>query len=253
MKLTIICLILTLLLWAIACTEGSESPPTAPTEITEPTPNVQATVEAGIASTREAEASIEATITARVEATKAAAPTATPQPSPTPTSQPTPTQRPQPTATPHPTPTAVPTTTERQLTGNWYRNADWEHSLTLAMKEIDPGTAYEIRVATLDAPPESPDQDLALSLGCVGPTQVAYLTPYSGEILDYVDSYVFGIWDVSEDAYLDGHVHFYYSPILTDDGASIYITNNAQLRQILATVAYAAGGLQPEQSLLAGA
>ncbi len=191
-------------LTVLACTGGETELTSAPAA-SEPTYDVAATVEAGIAATREAEASIEATVTARLEATRAAEPTPAPTPTPQPTPTATPTPRPAPTATPTPvpTPTAIPTTTERRLTDNWYRNADWEHSLTEAMKEIDPNTAYEIRVATLDASPESADQDVAFSLGCIGPTQVAYLSPYSGEMLEYVDTYVFGIWDDVDNAYLN--------------------------------------------------
>ena len=82
-------------------------PPKA-TESPAPTNDVQATVEAGIAATRQADQSLEATITARVEATKDAEPTSTPNPTVTPTMQPTPTVTPQPTPTltPEPQPTA---------------------------------------------------------------------------------------------------------------------------------------------------
>ncbi|MYC38089.1 MAG: hypothetical protein F4X66_14415 [Chloroflexi bacterium] len=120
------------------------------------------------------------------------------------------------------------------------------------MKGIDPDTAYEVRVATLDATPDSADQDLAFSLGCIGPTQVGYLSPYSGEMLDYVDTFVFGIWDDAAGEYLADHEHFYSSPVLTDDGLSIYITNNAQLRQIITTLTHAAEGMEPAQSLVSG-
>ncbi|MYE42267.1 MAG: hypothetical protein F4X27_18885, partial [Chloroflexi bacterium] len=223
------------------------------------TPNIAATVEAGIVSTREADSSIRATVEAQVAMTLAA-PTATPVPEPTPRPTPTSTAIPTPTIAPTPTPTrtsvltptAIPTAAERQLPGNWYRNADWEHSLVEIMKGIDPDTAYEVRVATLDATPDSADQDLAFSLGCIGPTQVGYLSPYSGEMLDYVDTFVFGIWDDAAGEYLADHEHFYSSPVLTDDGLSIYITNNAQLRQIITTLTHAAEGMEPAQSLVSG-
>ena len=55
----------------------------------EPTVDVQATVEAGIQSTKEAEASVESTVTARLEATKVAEPTPTATPEPTHTPRPT--------------------------------------------------------------------------------------------------------------------------------------------------------------------
>ena len=63
-----------------------------------PSPDLDATVEAWIAATMEAERSIEATVTSRVEATKEAEPTSTPEPTPTP----------EPTSTPEPTPTPAP-------------------------------------------------------------------------------------------------------------------------------------------------
>ena len=243
---------------AVLACAGESQPPADTPAVSEPPPNIAATVEAGIAATKVADQSVEATITASVKATKEAepAPDPTPTPSPTQTPQPTPTSMPSPTVAPTqrpiPTPTAVPTTAERRLTGNWYANADWEHSLANIIREIDPTTAYEIRVATLDATPDSPDQDLAFSLGCIGPTQVAYLSPYSGEILDYVNTFVFGIWDASDSAYLANHENIYSSPVLTDDGSSIYITNIAQLRQILATLTFAADGLETGHLLIAG-
>ena len=82
-------------LLAVACTGGASEPTAAPVD-REPTPDVQAMVEAGIAATMEADQSIEATVTARVEATKDAEPTSTPEPTPTLTLAPT--------ATPSPTP-----------------------------------------------------------------------------------------------------------------------------------------------------
>ena len=261
MRIVSLILLVVAALTVIACADSE--PESLSTPVPEPTPtetpNIAATVEAGIAATQEADSSIRATVEAQVAMTLAA-PTATPVPQPTPRPTPTPTAIPTPTiaptaaptGTPVPTPTAIPTTAERQLTGNWYRNADWEHSLIEIMKGIDPDTSYEVRVATLDATPDSADQDLAFSLGCIGPTQVAYLSPYSGEILDYVDTFVFGIWDDAAGGYLADHEHFYSSPVLTDDGLSIYITSNAQLRQIIATLTRAAEGVEPAQSLISG-
>ena len=90
----------------------------------EPTPDVQSAVEAGIAATREADKSIEATITARVEATKAAEPTPEPTPTlppPTPTMQLDPTVAPTPTRIPQSMPIAVPASEEiRGFAGRLY-------------------------------------------------------------------------------------------------------------------------------------
>jgi len=68
-----------------------------------PTPNIEATIQVGIQQTKTAvpTPNIEATIQAGVQQTKAALPTATPVPPPEPT----------PTATPPPTPTLVPAPT----------------------------------------------------------------------------------------------------------------------------------------------
>ena len=72
----------------ISCTAARTDPTTTPADA-EPTPDIHATVAAGIAATKEADRSIEATITARVEATKDAEPTSTTEPKPTPTLAPT--------------------------------------------------------------------------------------------------------------------------------------------------------------------
>ena len=72
----------------IACTAAPTDPTTTPVDAG-PTPDVQATITAGIAATTEADGSMEATITARVEATKDAEPTSTTEPKPTPTLAPT--------------------------------------------------------------------------------------------------------------------------------------------------------------------
>ena len=76
----VIALTLTVLL---ACT-AAPSDPTPDNQTT-----VAAGIAAGIAATKESDKSIEATITARVEATKDAAPTSTTEPKPTPTLAPT--------------------------------------------------------------------------------------------------------------------------------------------------------------------
>ena len=75
----------------------------------EPTPNIDATIEAGIRSTQESESAMNATVAAQATATTS--PTATPNPTPTPTPAPTATPTPQPTLTPRPTPVPTPTPT----------------------------------------------------------------------------------------------------------------------------------------------
>ena len=114
-------LILAVILFAIgACRESPAGP----------SPDIDATVEAGVIGTQEAERGLEATVEARVAATlnpstptptptpaptampmPASAPTPRPFPTATPIPRPTPTMRPFPTATPIPTPTTPPTAT----------------------------------------------------------------------------------------------------------------------------------------------
>ena len=93
MRIVILVVLAIFGLAAVACTSETPSPVDTQTA-SPPTPDVPATVEAGVIATREAETAIDAT----VEATVAAALTA-----PTPTTAPMPTAAPQP--TPNPTPT----------------------------------------------------------------------------------------------------------------------------------------------------
>ena len=208
MRVVFLIFIIIVSLTVLACTGGETEPISAPAT-SEPTHDIQATVEAGIAATIEAEASIEATVTARIGATQAAEPSPTPAPAP----QPTPTFTPQPTAaptvaptttprpapteppTPFPVPTAIPVTMEWKASGNWYRDTEYEHILTEILKETVPYEVNNVRVATLDATPGSADTDLFFTLACLESTQVAYLTSYSFEISENVNTYVFGIWD----------------------------------------------------------
>lgn len=98
----------------LACTGGETEPTSAPAT-SEPTYDIQATVEAGIAATIEADASTEATVTARLESPRTAepspTPTSTPQPTPAFTPQPTPRPTVASTATPLPTSALPPTAT----------------------------------------------------------------------------------------------------------------------------------------------
>ena len=91
---------------AVACT--SEEPSPADTQTASPpTPDVPATVEASILSTREAETAIDATVEAKVAETLTIT-TSTPRPTNTPEAPPLPTLAP---TAPQPTSTTAPTTT----------------------------------------------------------------------------------------------------------------------------------------------
>ena len=73
MRVVLLLPLVVLALTALSCTGNEPAPSPAPTFVesaTVPTPDISAAVESGIAATKEAEASIEATVTARVKATK---------------------------------------------------------------------------------------------------------------------------------------------------------------------------------------
>ena len=122
MRVVLLLTLVAVALATFACTGNEPAPSPTPTveSTTVPTPDIPAAVEAGIAATKEAEASIEATVTARVEATRAAEPTPAPTPKPPPTpsaTPPPPTATPPPTLTPQPTiyPTLLPDEEERLI------------------------------------------------------------------------------------------------------------------------------------------
>ena len=103
----------------LACNSPSSPPPP------EPTPDLNATVEAAVAATKLALPTAAPTPTPEPTATHTPVPTATPIPTPTPTATPEPTLTPLPTATPRPTatPTGVPTATPRP---GRIRPGEWE-------------------------------------------------------------------------------------------------------------------------------
>ncbi len=264
MRTAFLVLLVAAALVLLACT-GSEPAP-SPIQTSEPTavptPDIAATIEAGIAATREAEQSIEATVTARVGATKEAEPTSTPEPTFTPEPEPEPTPTYAPSATPLPSPTPEQTATPRPVstpetknwrsTGHWYRDFEWERALNEALKETAPYAVDTVAVATLNADPDGVDRDLLFSLACIGESQLGYLSPYSLEIPHYVDAYAIAVWDDTSEDFLEHHGNFYSDPLVTDDGSSIYISNSAELNRIVNTLTYTAAGLEPDQVLVVG-
>ena len=114
------------------------------------------------------------------------------------------------------------------------------------------GLEDEARVAILDANPASPAADLSLSLGCIGSFQVSYLAPYSLAVPPSVDTYIVGIWDEETGSWMDGNLGRYGSLQITDDGSAIYVSNRAQVRQIVGILATAAGNLNPDLVLNVG-
>ena len=148
MRIVILIVLVIFGLAAVACTSEAPSPSDTQTASTS-TPDVPATVEAGVIATREAETAIDATVEAKVAAaltaptpTTAAMPTATPRP----TSTPRPTAAPDPTATPYPTPTPAPTPTPT-LTGSLIddHGNDFESATRIAI-----GEAVAVELENLD-------------------------------------------------------------------------------------------------------
>ena len=130
-----------------------------------------------------------------------------------------------------PLPTATPQVWRN--TGNWYRNRELEQGFAAVLETAAPGVEYEVRIATLDALPNVPSKDLFLSLACLGDfLRVVYLSPYSLVVPSWVASYSFGIWDDTEGVWA-GDTLEYFGPLVTDDGTSIHIMNQAEQREIL--------------------
>ena len=131
-----------------------------------------------------------------------------------------------------PTPTA--TATQWEATGNWYRNVSHESALDAVLKAERINERASI--ATLDSIATSWANDLSLSLGCIGSDKVMYVFPYSFKVPPSIDTLTVGVWNYKTDAWVEGEPQRYRNPVITDDGASIYIASNAQVRQILGTL-----------------
>ena len=224
---------------------ASPVPPTATaTAIPANTPDIPATVAAGIA-TGVATATVNESTptegpTSTPSPTATAAPISTPTPAPTATPEPTATPTPQPTATPVPEPGSW------SSTGLWYRNVAHELALLESLDGV--GTA---EVATLDAVLTGGRAELSLSLGCVAGLQVAYLTPYSFVVSPLVDTYAVGIWNADTGEW-EGDLGSYTDPVVTDDNSSVFISNRAQLRQIVRILMTAAANRNPDLALNIG-
>lgn len=241
------------------CTFAGEEPD-------KPTPNLEATVEVRMEATRETERMVDATVgaqvamarnlqataeakiatptpdiaatvTAGVEATLAAQPTNTPIPTPTP----------QPTATLVPTSTPEP---QWQHMGNWVQAKTVEQSINEFAKST--GLDIQARIATLHSDGGEWGDELSISIGCIGPERVAYLTPYSGIVPNSVDTYVFGLWNNRTENWVEDDLGWYGNPDLTDDGSSIYIPSPARVNQIVRAMERANQNRDPEAILSAG-
>ena len=218
----------------------------------EETNTIEAPIVPSLTPTPEATATATPTLTPTPAPTATPEPTATPRPSPTPTPTLTPTPSPTPTATPLPTPAATPTPEPNQweFTGYWSQSPDYEWTINEALDAE--GYDGEARVATLDAIPTAWAADVSLSIGCIASLGIAYLTPYSWEVPPSVDTYVIGMWNDKTDSWEDDDLGWYSSPILTDDGSAIYVSNQAQVRQIIRILEKADQNRNPDLVLTAG-
>ena len=219
----------------------------------EPTPDIALTVEAEVHSAISAmpPPTPMPTYTPYPTVTPRPTPTPTPYPTPTPiptaTSQPTPTPTPTATPPPTPTPTVVPPTWEH--TESWRRNDDFEVGLRTGMAAIMPqGTKLDVAVATLDAITYSQDRDISVSFACIDDFAAIYVTPYSYDVPSDLAAYSFGVWDEVNVEWTDD-LRYYHGPVITDDGASLYITNAVEQREIVSLLNIA--GSLPEGHVLA--
>ena len=99
------------------------------------------------------------------------------------------------------------------------------------------GFSDKAKVAALDAITPGAQRDVRLSLGCIGTTtRVMYVIPYSFEIPSSVNTLTVGIWDHGTDAWVDDEVWHYKNVVTIDGGSGVFITSNAQVRQIFSTL-----------------
>ena len=164
-----------------------------------------------------------------------------------PTYTPLPTLEPLPTYTPYPTYTMYPTTTATRIptstpkpspmqtgewsgTGEWYRDPLFEDALTKHFQKQ--GFSHTAAAALLNADPQGWSSDLFLGLVCVGSFKAVYIWSYNFVIPDGFDAYTIGIWDKVAGEWTD-YTSARFTPIITDTGSAIYITNQAQVGQII--------------------
>ena len=98
------------------------------------------------------------------------------------------------------------------------------------------GFSDKTKIASLDAITPGAVRDLRLSLGCIGIERVIYVIPYSYEVPSSVDALTVGIWNYKTNEWADGQVWHYTNILTTEDGSGVFISSNAQVRQILSTL-----------------
>ena len=109
-----------------------------------------------------------------------------------------------------------------------------------------------VKLATLFSDPTSPHNEIYLMLGCVGSLPVAYLIPYTSAVPVWVDLYTLGVWDADTREWLAGQHYKYENPLVTDEGASIYIYNTIQIQQLVGLLHSARQNQNSSVGLFAG-
>ena len=144
----------------------------------------------------------------------------------------------------YPLPLPVTPAVEWEGTGDWYRDDLYEAALDTLYKEQ--GLDVQVGIVTLDASVRVWAGDLSLTLGCLGSTKVAYLSPYSFLMPVGMDRYTVGVWNDQSQTWVEDQTETYRNPTITDDGSSIYIINNSQIRQIVSVLHHAGANQNPD-------
>ena len=145
-----------------------------------------------------------------------------------------PANAPTPTPTATPRPTATPTPEEWWASGYWYRDPLWEESL----RENDGGNASQFRVATLD-PYETSDNGVFLTLACVKQIPIAYISPQTLVVPNWMSVAAVGIWDEKNEGFLSDPLAYYLDPRITDDGSSVFIFLRTQVNELAGVLRFA--------------
>ena len=93
------------------------------------------------------------------------------------------------------------------------------------MRDIQPSVDHRVQIATLDADPDALSDDIMFSLGCINGLRVGYLSPYSFEVPDGIDTVAFYIGNSATGAFTDGGT---WSAEITDDGSSMFLTKQGE-------------------------
>ena len=98
------------------------------------------------------------------------------------------------------------------------------------------GFSVKAKVAALDAITPGAARDVRLSLGCIGTDRVMYVIPYSFKVPPSMDALTVGIWDLGTGAWVEDEVWHYENVVRMEAGMGVFISSNAQVRQIFSTL-----------------